>query len=110
MEKSEMSRDECLVDATGQLHRRMLGKVCTRPVRSQAIPNPNMEREGGHEVPSLGDELLPSDGCWEKWSQLSLAGLSGPACGMMRQLQRHLQVKAVGLFAEAVSLLASYLI
>lgn len=76
MEKSEMSRDKCLLDATGQLHR-MLGKVCTRPVQSQAIPNPNMEREGGHEVPSLGDELLPSDGCWEKWSQLSLSGLSG---------------------------------
>jgi hypothetical protein len=37
---------------------------------SQAIPNPNMEREGGrggeHEVPLLTKELLTNDNCWEK--------------------------------------------
>lgn len=40
--------------------------VHTRPLQPQARRNPDIERGGGHWVPSVAEELLAFDSCWEE--------------------------------------------
>jgi hypothetical protein len=56
----------------------MIVTVHTRPLKSQARQNPDIERDGGHQVPSLAEELLACDSCWEKERLFSLKAVT---CG-----------------------------
>lgn len=49
------TRKQCLLDTTDKLTRgrTVFVTASTRPVQAQVRPDPNMEREMEHEIPSL---------------------------------------------------------
>ena len=46
--------------------------ACTRPVQTQARPNPSMHRGVRNEVPGLAKELLAVTSYWQRENQFSL--------------------------------------
>lgn len=68
-------REKCVLDIAGQLHTRTHRGCDTahRPAQARARPDPITEKSHGQEVPPLSEELVITDNCRKRETELSLS-------------------------------------